>query len=55
MGESLCKIEITKTETHYRVKLYIRDGEPREYRGKQFEDAFEQAVNEIQEEFELNP
>ena len=55
MDELLCRIEINKMETHYRVKLIIRDDPPQEYRSHRFEEAFEQAINELQEEFELNP
>ena len=54
IDESLCTIEITKTETHYRIKLNIRNDPPREFRSSSFEEAFEQVINELQEEFELN-
>jgi len=54
IDKSLCTIEISKTEIHYIIKMKVGDEPHREFRGATFEETFEQVINEIQEEFNLN-
>ena len=52
MEEFLCSVEIRKTASHYLIRINSEKGGTRDFRSPEFEEVFEQAVNEIQEEFE---
>ena len=53
--DTLCAIEIFRTETHYIIRMHISDEPYRELIGSNFEEMLEQLVHEIQEQFNLNP
>lgn len=53
--DSLCAIEISRTETNYIIKMTVGDEPHRELIVSNFEEVLEQLVREIQEEFNLNP
>lgn len=54
MDTTICSIEISKTETHYIIRLYLGEEPQREYKSSLFEEVFEQVITEIQEEFGIN-
>ena len=54
LDESLCTVEICRTDALYVIKLKVGDEADREFKAVTFENAFEQVINEITEEFNLD-
>jgi len=52
MDQLLCTIEVARNQREYILKIESDKGGAREYKSQDFEEVLEQAVIDLQEEFE---